>query len=105
MCVFATPINGLSTVQAGMYYRQDIRPVRPAKKVEFADKMVVPVGGKKEEQTANTDAVASGKLSASKLEAAFNEIAGSLLGQNSYYDSALQGGSYEVVGTMFDAYA
>ncbi len=105
VCVFAEPMGGLSAVNASMHYGQEVRPVRPAKKVAFADKMVVPVGGGKEEKTPEPEAPVSRKMSAARLEEAFNEIAGSLQGQNSFYDSAMQGGSYAVVGTMFDAYA
>lgn len=88
-----------------MYYGQDVKPVKPAKKVEFADKMVVPVGGEKEEQNPAPAAAKTDRMQASQLEEAFNQIASSMQGQNHFYDSAMQGGSYEVVGTMFDAYA
>lgn len=103
--MFAAPLNGLSAVNSGMYYGQDVRPVKPVKKVEFADRMVVPVGGEKEEQKQAPAAAKADRKQASRLEEAFNQIAGSMQGQNHFYDSAMQGGSYEVVGTMFDAYA
>lgn len=103
--MFAAPLSGLSAVNAGMYYGQDVRPIKPAKKVEFADKMVVPVGERNEEQAKAPAEAKTDRMQASRLEEAFNQIASSMQGQNNFYDSAMQGGSYEVVGTMFDAYA
>lgn len=103
--MFAAPIGRLSAVNASMHYGQEVTPVKQAKRIAFADQMIVPVGGRKEEKTSDTEAPVSGRLTASKLEAAFNEIASGLQGQNSFYDSALQGGSYAVVGSLFDATA
>lgn len=101
--MFAAPVNGLYAVNAGIY--PDLKPVKPAKKVEFADKMVIPVGGEKERQSQAPEAAKADRMQASRLEEAFNQIASSMQGQNHFYDSELQGGSYEVVGAMFDAYA
>ncbi len=103
--MFAAPINGLSGLRGSANYGQSVDPVKPAKKVSFSDAMVVPVREPAVRQMPDSEVLSSGRSRRRELEAAFNDIASGLQGQNDFYDSAMQGGSYAVVGSLFDAIA
>lgn len=102
--MYIEPINGFSTYSLSANYGQSIKPVKEAKKVDFSDAMVVPVGENNKEQ-AGVDAVAATRTNAVKMESAFNQVASRFQGQNSFYDASMQGGSYAVLGSGFDAIA
>ncbi len=100
-------LNAMSAYRVSANYGQNITPVRSAKKIRFEDATVVPVGRSQEEpkspQVSSAQKISSAQ--AKKNERAMNAIAGSMQGQNAYYNSAMQGGTYSVVGSMFDAIA
>lgn len=100
-------LNAMSAYRASANYGQNITPVRSAKKIRFEDAAVIPVGRGREEsesqQTASTQKISS--MQAKKNEQVMNAIASHMQGQNAYYDNAMQGGTYSVVGSLFDATA
>lgn len=100
-------LNAMSAYRASANYGQNITPVRSAKKVRFEDAAVIPVG-RGQEESKSPQASSAQKISsvqAKRNEKAMNAIASHMQGQNAYYDSAMQGGTYSVVGSIFDATA
>ena len=107
--MLATPMNGLSAVNASLHYGQNVNPVRPVKKVNFADMMVVPVSEKEavESGTAvkGTDSQWNMRSRAMKAEAAYRQVAEGLPGSPHYSNASMQGEMYDAVGFSFDAMA
>lgn len=95
------PLNGLSSMNINANYGKSVPPVRASKKIDFEDAMVVPV--EESQETSQTAQVSNVKAAQNtKMQKAYNEIASGMQEQNTYYDAAMQGGTYSMVGSMFD---